>query len=295
VSRHPDPDAPPHADRAEDDGFLGRWSRLKRQAPAASPPAAGPVPAAPGPEPDDRPRDPETGALLDPDWIASLPDIAELTAESDLSAFMRPGVPESLRREAMRAMWTLDPAIRDFVSPALDYALDYNTPGAAPGYGPLSAADVEQALAFARSVFSTPDSAPDADASRRAAAPDGTASHERTPDSCDMESQEPAAPDGSGPPGPSPSEDRHADAAARKPAPAVAPPDASAPPVPAIAAARLALDPSREPVSVAGLEGHGAGPDGAPVALPPATLRQGGPAAVSNRPARRRGGGATPL
>ncbi|TCR66333.1 hypothetical protein EV560_104213 [Bosea sp. BK604] len=34
----------------------------------------------------------------------------------------------------MRRMWLIDPAIRDFVSAALDYAHDYNTPGGAPGY-----------------------------------------------------------------------------------------------------------------------------------------------------------------
>jgi hypothetical protein len=64
------------------------------------------------------------------------------------------GVPEALRRQALRALWSADPAIRDFVSPALDYAYDYNAPGGAPGYGPLTDSDIAQAKAFLASVFS---------------------------------------------------------------------------------------------------------------------------------------------
>jgi hypothetical protein len=37
---------------------------------------------------------------------------------------------------ALREIWRTDPAVRDFVGPA-DYAWDWNTPGDAPGYGPL--------------------------------------------------------------------------------------------------------------------------------------------------------------
>jgi hypothetical protein len=53
-------------------------------------------------------------------------------------------------------MWLTDPAIRDYVSPALDYAHDYNIPGAVHGFGPLSESDIEQARAFLGEVFSTP-------------------------------------------------------------------------------------------------------------------------------------------
>jgi hypothetical protein len=143
-----------------DEGFLTRWSRLKRAEAPVPDPATEPVPApaapaADGPA-DDRPRDPETGAPIDEDWVKALPRIDDLGPGADLSGFMRAGVPEALRREALRRVWEIDPAIRDFVSPALDYAYDYNTPGAAPGYGPLSESDIAQAKRFLDTVFSDP-------------------------------------------------------------------------------------------------------------------------------------------
>ena len=137
-----------------DQGFLTRWSRRKRlvaeeQLPVqVQPPPSDPLP-------DEGLRDPETGEVIDEELVASLPSPAELRAGGDLSPFMRKGVPESMRREALRAMWSADPAIRDFVSPALDYAYDYNAPGGAPGYGPLSASDLAQAQEFLKTVFST--------------------------------------------------------------------------------------------------------------------------------------------
>jgi hypothetical protein len=150
-----------------EEGFLARWSRRKRelgQQPAAPAPgveaaASPPVP----PEDDKRPRDPETGELIDEEWLRTLPDASSLGPGADLSPFMRRGVPEALRRQALRSVWMADPAIRDYVSPALDYAYDYNTPGGAPGYGPLSESDIEQARAFLDDVFSKPASAQDSD------------------------------------------------------------------------------------------------------------------------------------
>ncbi|AVO46995.1 DUF3306 domain-containing protein [Phreatobacter cathodiphilus] len=111
-----------------DKGFLSRWSRLKRQpAPAPEPPAPAAEPAAaPLPE----------GQALD-DLLAQLPRIEDLVPGQSLSAFMQPWVPTGIRNAALQRMWLLDPAIRDYVSPALDYAYDYNTPGGAPGFGPM--------------------------------------------------------------------------------------------------------------------------------------------------------------
>ena len=39
----------------------------------------------------------------------------------------------------MRKSWALDPAIRNYVNPALEYAYDWNTPGGVPGGGELGA------------------------------------------------------------------------------------------------------------------------------------------------------------
>jgi hypothetical protein len=39
----------------------------------------------------------------------------------------------------LRKSWALDPAIRNYVSPALEYAYDWNAPGGVPGGGELGA------------------------------------------------------------------------------------------------------------------------------------------------------------
>jgi hypothetical protein len=48
-------------------------------------------------------------------------------------------VPEHLRNAALRKSWALDPAIRNYVNPALEYAYDWNTPGGVPGSSELGA------------------------------------------------------------------------------------------------------------------------------------------------------------
>ena len=66
------------------------------------------------------------------------PSLEDLTADGDLSAFLREGVPTALRNAAMRKMWSLDPAIRDHIGLA-ENAWDFNQPDAMPGFGPLEA------------------------------------------------------------------------------------------------------------------------------------------------------------
>ena len=87
-------------------GFLSRWSRRKRAAVTPAPDPAAEAPAAAAPPA----VAPEPAEPFDP---ASLPPIESLTAESDITAFLRPQVPASLRTAALRRAWTLDPAIRD--------------------------------------------------------------------------------------------------------------------------------------------------------------------------------------
>jgi hypothetical protein len=152
---------PPDNPDDNDSGFLGRWSRRKLQ---PEPEVAAAVPA-PVPDAqvdtDTRPRDPETGELIDADLVSRLPKVEDLQAGGDVSVFMQKGVPEALRRQALRTMWLNDPMIRNYVSPALDYAYDYNAPGGAPGYGPLTESDMANARAFLANVFSTPQKAAD--------------------------------------------------------------------------------------------------------------------------------------
>jgi len=113
-----------------DKGFLARWSQRKREAkqqdpePVATAELPGPVAEADAEPPFD---------------LSSLPKLEDLTATTDITAFLGKGVPEQLRNAALRKSWALDPAIRNYVNPALDYAYDWNTPGGVPGSSELGA------------------------------------------------------------------------------------------------------------------------------------------------------------
>ena len=124
-----------------DEDFLKRWSRRKRDV-AKEEAARTPAPdAAEAPEPS---APDETETQFDP---ASLPPIESITALSDVTAFLREGVPAELTRAALRRVWTADPAIRDFVGLA-ENAWDFTDPNAMPGFGPLEATEeVRQMIA----------------------------------------------------------------------------------------------------------------------------------------------------
>lgn len=125
------------------EGVLARWSRLKDEARRQA--------RTGGDKPECSPPD---EATLTSEEIAALPKLEELTAESDITAFLRRGVPTSLRNAALRKIWLLDPAIRDFAGHARDYDYDWNTPGGAPGHGPLGADD--DVAAMVRRVLNEP-------------------------------------------------------------------------------------------------------------------------------------------
>ena len=113
---------------SEDDRFLSRWSQRKRLALEEARKAAEAAPAAPEPVAEEEPFD-----------LSTLPDLESLTPETDISLFLQKGVPDELRNVALRKMWALDPAIRDYMGDALDYAWDWNAPGGVPGGGELGA------------------------------------------------------------------------------------------------------------------------------------------------------------
>lgn len=125
-----------------DDAFLSRWSRRKHEARRAEAPAPEPLAA---PEPDAGAAAAASaageGSAAEAPLPPDLPAVEEITPETDLAAFFREGVPEALRNAALRRMWSLDPAIRDFVGDARDYAYDWNVPGGVPGFGPLLPSD----------------------------------------------------------------------------------------------------------------------------------------------------------
>ena len=111
---------------ADNKNFLARWSQRKHEAKQPdhdAPTANSDVPSGPVAESD-------VAQEFD---LSSLPKLEDMTATTDITAFLRKGVPEHLRNAALRKSWALDPAIRNYVNPALDYAYDWNTPGGVPG------------------------------------------------------------------------------------------------------------------------------------------------------------------
>jgi hypothetical protein len=121
-----------------EEDFLSRWSRRKREvAKAEQPEAKALAPVAP-PEGDVAA---EKVAAPEPEFdVSTLPPIESITAVSDVTAFLRAGVPADLTRAALRRVWTADPAIRDFVGLA-ENAWDFTDPNAMPGFGPLEMTD----------------------------------------------------------------------------------------------------------------------------------------------------------
>ena len=127
-----DDDAKP----GRDEGFLARWSRLKQEDRETAR-------ARPESETDDRPsagktvaaRDARTPAASDrstedqparkPIDLAELPSLDSLSATSDYAPFMREGVPEELRRQALRKLWMSDPVL-SAPDPYDLHAFDYN-------------------------------------------------------------------------------------------------------------------------------------------------------------------------
>lgn len=121
-------------DQGDDRGFLARWSQRKQEARQPEPKPDAPAADA------EQPPEPvaEKGAAPEFD-LTSLPTLEEMTGTTDITGFLGKGVPEHLRNAALRKSWALDPAIRDYVNPALEYAYDWNTPGGVPGSGELGA------------------------------------------------------------------------------------------------------------------------------------------------------------
>ena len=122
---------------SEPEKFLDRWSRRKHETAGESAPADSKAVAAP-------PGEGKTEEVsFDP---ASLPPLDSITAQTDISAFLKPGVPPDLARAALRRVWSTDPAIRDFIGP-VENGWDFNDPNGIPGFGPIYAGDVARLLA----------------------------------------------------------------------------------------------------------------------------------------------------
>lgn len=132
----------------EDDGFLSRWSRRKREVAAehkaplvVEPPLASETEI----QTDASVGDLEAASEPEQEMVEP-PSLESVDKDFDLAHWLKQNVPESWKLAALRRVWETDPAIRDFVNPAREYALDWNTPGGAPGYGPLGDSDDVKAM-----------------------------------------------------------------------------------------------------------------------------------------------------
>jgi hypothetical protein len=129
---------------SEGDDFLARWSRRKRavaeaeRAPAKEP---APAPEAASDEtvaaaPVAQAGEVSASAAAEPELdLASLPPVESIDAGTDISGFLKPGVPSALRHAALRRVWTTDPVIRSFKGLA-ENDWDFTSPDT-PGFGPL--------------------------------------------------------------------------------------------------------------------------------------------------------------
>jgi len=150
---------------SEPDNFLSRWSRRKLEpskdsSETVAPDTKQPAEAQPAAVESQAPATPVSVSAPDqtpepPFDLASLPAIESITAGTDIRDFLKPGVPLSLSRAALRRAWTSDPAIRDFVGLA-ENQWDFTNDSIA-GFGPLDPADVPRLLA--RILGSSKDSA----------------------------------------------------------------------------------------------------------------------------------------
>jgi hypothetical protein len=121
---------------SESESFLSRWSRLKRESGSgANDVEETRADALPG-------TDDLSSPAFDP---ASLPPIESIVSDSDIRQFLHASVPAELTRAALRAAWTADPAIRDFIGIA-DNQWDFNAPATIPGFSSLGPADYARGL-----------------------------------------------------------------------------------------------------------------------------------------------------
>jgi hypothetical protein len=123
-------------EKDDDKNFLSRWSQRKREAKLPDVDSAAVKPAEEAVTP---PAPTAESDVEEPFDLSSLPKLEDVTETTDITGFLRKGVPESLRNAALRKSWALDLAIRNYVNPALDYAYDWNTPGGVPGNSELAA------------------------------------------------------------------------------------------------------------------------------------------------------------
>ena len=124
----------------DEENFISRWSRRKREAADETvhskktdpTQTINPLDEQPGPG-----SQISAGPAAKEFDVSSLPPIESIGAGSDVTAFMQRGVPSALRHAALRRVWAADPAIRDFVGLNENYWNNVAGAAAAPGFGDL--------------------------------------------------------------------------------------------------------------------------------------------------------------
>jgi hypothetical protein len=108
--------------------FLKRWARLKSEQPKPEPP-----------EPTQETAPPVAAPVTSDAADASpevppedLPPIEELTADSDFTPFLKAGVPEELKRLALRKLWRSDPVFAN-LDGLVEYGEDFGAAFRNPG------------------------------------------------------------------------------------------------------------------------------------------------------------------
>jgi hypothetical protein len=119
------------------DNFLSRWSRRKSEAGAHAERAEEVKLDTPSGDGDKMPPDNQNSAAPAAEVdVSRLPPIESIGAETDISSFLKPGVPDALRRAALRRAWSADPTIREFMGLTENY-WDAAGPDGVPGFGDL--------------------------------------------------------------------------------------------------------------------------------------------------------------
>lgn len=123
---------------SEPENFLARWSRRKQVADKPAPLAketAGDD-ASPGAIAENKATGTPAVPLEEPFDLASLPSLDSIGAQTDITGFLKAGVPNELRLAALRRAWTADPVIRDFKGLA-ENDWDFTAPNSQMGFGEI--------------------------------------------------------------------------------------------------------------------------------------------------------------
>jgi hypothetical protein len=176
----------------EHETFAARWNRRKLEAKREADGATKSLP--PADRPTELVGDAANRTPADPDPVDTtpMPTLDDVTPDGNVIAFLQKRVPAELQKLALRKAWTSDPLISTFVEIA-ENQYDWNTPGGAPGFGPLDPSWDLKAL-LAQATGATPDvkedgpiasGAPDCDKTTR----DELAEHPQRPSASQQEAQ----------------------------------------------------------------------------------------------------------